>query len=132
MDFSLKYLKLLPSTEIGIVGVSAFASKLPKSIVFQKKVGQRFRIGERRSRPTQHGNSLSSSAVRIMFRPMRPKPLIPTLMGSASEGMSAKTGQGCPGPYIMRRATLQTSARCETKMLWLRNKSQRRAELAKN
>src|SRR5258708_3179043 len=33
--------------------------------------------------------SLSSSAVRMMLRPMRPKPLMPTLMGiTSSDGVS--------------------------------------------
>src|SRR5579862_9234292 len=43
--------------------------------------------------------SLSSSAVRMMLRPMRPKPLIPTLMGILP-----------PMDFVKRRRAL----RCET------------------
>jgi hypothetical protein len=40
--------------------------------------------------------SLSSSAVRMMLRPMRPKPLMPTLMGitSSDEGVKNRGGTG--------------------------------------
>src|SRR5580704_9176687 len=52
--------------------------------------------------------SLSSSAVRMMLRPMRPKPLMPTLMGiTSSDGMSK-----------IAAAQERTTAAGEQEMLW--------------
>src|SRR5882762_5936875 len=46
-----------------------------------------------------------------MFRPMRPKPLIPTLIGILPpNGMSAKRARVSRTPTLVRQATLQTSA----------------------
>src|SRR6266853_2993620 len=53
--------------------------------------------------------SLSSSAVRMMLRPMRPKPLMPTLMGiTSSDGVSEIAA-------LQERLT----AAGEQKMLWV-------------
>src|SRR5882757_5732363 len=53
--------------------------------------------------------SLSSSAVRMILRPMRPKPLMPTLMGiPSSDGVSE-----------IAAAQERVTAAGEQKMLWV-------------
>src|ERR1700746_163486 len=63
--------------------------------------------------------SLSSSAVRMMLRPIRPKPLMPTLMGILP-----------PMDFVKRRRAFRckTGAKPNPKCYGLRNKKSTRSE----
>src|ERR1700687_4313635 len=97
-SFVLNTLKLLPSTAMESSVCVTLCGKLPRIESYLSKCASVF--ASVTSFTATNCISLSSSAVRMMFRPMRPKTLIPTLMGILPQmGMRASC-----------RGTMQTSA----------------------
>src|SRR6266436_3366223 len=83
----LKTLKLFPSTAIVSSVCVTLCGRLPRTESYFKRCARVF--ASVTSLTATNWMSLSSSAVRMMLRPMRPKPLMPTLMGiTSSDGVS--------------------------------------------
>src|SRR4029077_8902233 len=78
-SFTLKTLKALPSTAMESSVCVTLCGKLPRTESYFKRCARVF--ASLMSLTATNLMSLSSSAVRTMLRPMRPKPLMPTLMG---------------------------------------------------
>src|SRR6266403_1804228 len=79
-SFVLKTLKLFPSTEMVSSVCVTVCGKLPRTESYFRRCAS----------VLASVTSLSSSAVRMMLRPMRPKPLMPTLMGITSSDEGAR------------------------------------------
>src|SRR6266571_1351981 len=78
-SFTLKTLKLFPSTAMVSSVCVTLCGRLPRTESYFKRCARVF--ASVMSLTATNWMSLSSSAVRMMLRPMRPKPLMPTLMG---------------------------------------------------
>src|SRR5881396_3721085 len=103
----LKTLKLLPSTAmVSSVWVTLWG-RLPRTESYFKRCARVF--ASVTSLTATNWMSLSSSAVRIMLRPMRPKPLMPTLMGILPP-------MKCPKIAAVQE---RVTAAGEQKMLWV-------------
>src|SRR5216684_2599778 len=102
----LKTLKLLPSTAMESSVCVTLWGRLPRTESYFKRCARVF--ASVMSLTATNWVSLSSSAVRTMLRPMRPKPLMPTLMDiTSSDGVSEIAAE-------QERVT----AAGEQKMLW--------------
>src|SRR4029077_20406827 len=106
-SFTLKTLKLRPLTAMESSAYVTLCGKLPRTESYFKRCARVFESAV--SLTATHEMSLSSIAVRMMLRPMRPKPLMPTLMGiTSSDGVSEIAA-------VQERVT----AASEEKMLWV-------------
>src|SRR6266849_5178883 len=103
----LKTLKLFPSTAIVSSVCVTLCGRLPRTESYFKRCARVF--ASVTSLTATNWMSLSSSAVRTMLRPMRPKPLMPTLMGITSSGKVSEIAA------VQERVT----AAGEQKMLWV-------------
>src|SRR6266567_2765076 len=106
-SFTLKTLKLLPSTAMVSSVCVTLCGRLPRTESYFKRCARVF--ASVMSLTATNWMSLSSSAVRMMLRPMRPKPLMPTLMGiTSSDGVSE-----------IAVAQKRITSAGEQKMLWV-------------
>src|SRR5215475_1351060 len=104
-SFTLKTLNAFPFTEIESSVCVIVCGKFPKIESYFRRCASVF--ASVTSFTATNSMSLSSSAVLTIFRPMRPKPLIATLMGML------------PPVIYVQCALWELAARAEQKRLWV-------------
>src|SRR5208282_841324 len=115
-SFTLKTLNDLPSTEIESSVCVTLCGRLPRMESYFSKCARV--LASVTSFTATNWISLSSSAVRMMLRPMRPKPLMPTLMGITSSDGIMKLRRALPR---------ETAAKSNLKCYGLRKKKSTRS-----
>src|SRR5216683_1844017 len=103
----LKTLKLFPSTAMVSSVWVTLCGRLPRTESYFKRCARV--LASVTSLTATNWMSLSSSAVRMMLRPMRPKPLMPTLMGITSSD----------GVFEIAAEQERMTAAGQQKMLWV-------------